>query len=358
MVKKAAGFFAFAAVEMTVLFIGISFLVGVINEFLPAEKVKNILSAKKGRGYFIGAGLGALTPFCSCSSIPITVGLLKAGAGFGPTMSFLFASPLVNPIIVVLFITAFGLKIAVIYAILALAMAVLAGYLLEGFGFNKHIKKEVFNNPIQSACCSSDSTQSTPNPIGQNNPFPMAPALQTESASACCSSSNPFPMAPPSQTASACCSSASDAVEIHNPLAATGKTGRWQRIFKEAVTQFRTFLPYILLGIGIGSVFHGFVPKDIVVRYAGPDNPLAIPVAAVIGIPLYVRVSTMIPVSVSLIGKGMSLGTVVALVIGGAGASLPEMVMLKGLFRAPILVAFLISVFGIAVTAGFMLNLI
>ena len=85
---------------------------------------------------------------------------------------------------------------------------------------------------------------------------------------------------------------------------------------------------------------------------------MAIPVAAVIGIPLYVRVSTMIPVSISLIGKGMSLGAVVALVIGGAGASLPEMVMLKGLFRAPILVAFLISVFGIAVSAGFILNLV
>jgi len=144
---------------------------------------------------------------------------------------------------------------------------------------------------------------------------------------------------------------------LHQESVAVLFRNGWQ-VWAGICTQFRTFLPYILLGIGIGSILHGFVPKDIVVRYAGPDNPMAIPVAAVVGIPLYVRVSTMIPVSISLIGKGMSLGAVVALVIGGAGASLPEMIMLKGLFRTPILVAFLISVFGIAISAGFILNLL
>lgn len=345
MLKKAAGFFAFAAVEMTILFIGISFLVGVINEFLPAEKVKNILSDRKGKGYAIGAGLGALTPFCSCSSIPITVGLLKAGAGFGPTMSFLFASPLVNPVIVALFITAFGPKIAVVYCALALCMAVFSGYLLNRFGFEKHIKRDVFHLPSEASCCNSASAQAGGNPGSVDfskleTPFPMSTPV--------------FPTA----SESACCATAAETVSIR-PAPATGaKSGRWQRIFKEAVSQFRTFLPYILLGIGIGATFHGFVPKDILVQYAGPDKPLAIPVAAVIGIPLYVRASTMIPVSISLIGKGMSLGAVVALVIGGAGASLPEMVMLKGLFRAPILLGFLISVFGIAISAGFILNLL
>jgi len=329
MLKNAAGFFVFATAELTLLFIGISFLVGVINEFLPAEKVRNVLTARKGHGYFVGAGLGALTPFCSCSSIPITVGLLKAGAGFGPTMSFLFASPLVNPVIIVLFITAFGLKIAVIYSVLALGMAILAGYLLNSFGFEKYIKGDAINRPIESACCGRSESIQTVQPNDQDIPFAMHPESQGKYKSSCCSSS-------------------SDGL----------KTGIWKRIFREAVTQFRTFLPYILLGIGIGAILHGFVPKDIVVRYAGPDNPMAIPVAAVVGIPLYVRVSTMIPVSISLIGKGMSLGAVVALVIGGAGASLPEMIMLKGLFRIPILVAFLISVFGIAISAGFILNLL
>lgn len=348
MLRNAAGFFAFATIEMTLLFIGISFLVGVINEFLPAEKVRNILSARKGHGYIFGAGLGALTPFCSCSSIPITVGLLKAGAGFGPTMSFLFASPLVNPIIVVLFITAFGLKIAIAYSILALGMAICAGYLLDRFNFEKHIKKDLFNRPIESSCCSGDKPIQAAGPVNQGIAFPVHTGSQGTPQSACCSAGDLFPVTPPSQGTSACCASA----------AGTAEAGRWRRIFREAVGQFRTFLPYILLGIGIGAAFHGFVPKDIVVRYAGPDNPLSIPVAAVIGIPLYVRVSTMIPVSISLIGKGMSLGTVVALVIGGAGASLPEMIMLKGLFRAPIITAFLISVFGIAVSAGFILNMI
>ena len=112
------------------------------------------------------------------------------------------------------------------------------------------------------------------------------------------------------------------------------------------------------IGIGIGALLHGFIPTGFVSEYAGPQNPVAIPVAAVIGVPLYVRASTMIPIAVSLVGKGMSLGADIALVIGGAGASIPEVVMLKGIFRVPILVAFLISVFGMAVTAGFVLNLI
>jgi uncharacterized membrane protein YraQ (UPF0718 family) len=106
----------------------------------------------------------------------------------------------------------------------------------------------------------------------------------------------------------------------------------------------------------IGALAHGFVPESLIVKYAGPDNPVAIPVAAVIGVPLYVRVSTMIPIFIPLMAKGMSIGAVVALTIGGAGASLPEVIMLKRIFSWPLLGAFLVAVFTIAVTAGLIFN--
>ncbi|MCA1787435.1 MAG: permease, partial [Desulfobacteraceae bacterium] len=116
--------------------------------------------------------------------------------------------------------------------------------------------------------------------------------------------------------------------------------------------------PFIILGVAIGSFIHGFLPADMVVQLAGADNPFAIPVSALVGIPLYLRASTMVPIAASLMAKGMSTGAVIALIIGGAGASLPEVAMLKGIFKAPLLAAFLASVMVMAVSAGFLVNLI
>ncbi|MCB2216288.1 permease [Desulfofustis glycolicus] len=123
-----------------------------------------------------------------------------------------------------------------------------------------------------------------------------------------------------------------------------------------AVGQFKRLLPFILLGVAIGAVLHGFLPTELVTRLAGADNPLAVPIAAVAVIPLYLRVSMVVPIAVILIGKGMSVGAVVALIIGGAGASLPEVAMLKGIFRLPLLLAFLGSVLATAIAAGLLVQ--
>ncbi|MDX2477017.1 MAG: permease [Gammaproteobacteria bacterium] len=117
-------------------------------------------------------------------------------------------------------------------------------------------------------------------------------------------------------------------------------------------------LPYVIIGVAIGSIIHGFLPADLVVRLAGADNPLAVPISAIVGIPLYLRVSTMVPIAASLLAKGMSTGAVIALIIGGAGASLPEMAMLKGIFRLPLLIAFITSVMVMAISAGLLVNLL
>lgn len=339
MAQEALGFFAFTVTELAILFIAISFIVGALQEFVPPEKVKELLSAQRGHGYLIGAGLGALTPFCSCSTIPIMVGLLKAQAGFGPTMAFLFTSPLVNPIIVGLFFMAFGLKVTLIYAILALLMAVTISYALEKTNFKRFVKFDALDHNETSCCDSATPAQPKAHEPCAYDYSEVTPS----SALACCTAMGEAPTL-------TCCDTAA------GPEDASPNSGRWMRIFRQSVQQFRTFLPYIVFGVAIGAVAYGFVPKELIVKYAGPDNPLAIPVAAIIGVPLYVRVETMIPITVALMGKGMSLGAVVALVIGGAGASIPEVVMLKRIFKAPLLGAFLSAIFTIAVASGLIFN--
>lgn len=330
-VRQSLNFFAFAMVELTILFVGISFIVGCINEFLPQEKVKNVLSGRKGRGYLVGAALGGMTPFCSCSTIPMMVGLLKAGAGFGPTMSFLFASPLVNPVLLGLFLTLLGLKVTLVYAILALTLAIASGYILEKLGFSRYVKED---KEVQGGCGCESTSSPTPQLTIQSmeaiGPLGGSANVDIQTAEQCCAS----PAAPTKEK----------------------KTGRWVRIFQEAVDQFKRFFPYMVLGVAIGAVIHGFIPAQVISEYAGSDNLFAIPISALIGIPLYIRASTMLPIAASLVGKGMSLGAVIALIIGGAGASLPEVTMLKGLFRLPLLGAFLAAVFITALTSGLIMN--
>ena len=333
-------FFVTTMAELAILFVGISFLVGVINEFLPQEKVKRWLSGRHGRGYLIGSILGGLTPFCSCSTIPVTIGLLRAGAGFGPTMAFLFTSPLVNPVIIPLFITLLGLEVTLVYAMVAIGMTIVISFLLEKFGFSRFLISEVVHQGAATSSVGTPLTQPTPETAGgaANTQF----MVQLQPATPCCDTAGSGPEQPTSFT-----------IPVYQE-----QPGRWRRIFNEAVRQFRSLLPFVILGVAIGSVIHGFLPAELVVRLAGADNPLAVPVSAVVGIPLYLRVSTMVPIAASLVAKGMSLGAVIALIIGGAGASLPELAMLKGMFRLPLLIGFICSVMVMAVTAGFLVNFV
>ena len=339
-IRETLVFFVTTMAELAILFIGISFLVGVINEFLPQDKVKRWLSGRHGRGYLIGSLLGGLTPFCSCSTIPVTIGLLRAGAGFGPTMAFLFTSPLVNPIIIPLFVTLLGLKVTLVYAGVAIGMTIAISFVLEKAGFSRFV--------IQGVLQVGSATTAVSMPSGQ-------PAVATGGE---LSGSHFMVQLQPAVPSGEVGESGMEKAPAFAIPVYQEQPGRWRRIFNEAVRQFRTLLPFVVLGVAIGSVIHGFLPAELVVRMAGADNPLAVPVSAVVGIPLYLRVSTMVPIAASLVAKGMSLGAVVALIIGGAGASLPELAMLKGMFRMPLLIAFIASVMVMAVTAGFLVNLV
>ena len=304
MLANTAEMFVQLFVELTFLFIVISYIVALINEKLPAERIQKLLGGRKGRGYLTAAGLGAVTPFCSCSTIPLLIGLLKARAGFGPTMTFLFASPLLNPIVIALFIPVLGLNITLFYVSLALGISLMAGILLQHFGFEKFIRQEMLT-PKPSSCqsgCEISSDQG-----GCSTKPEKEPSI-------------------------------------------------WRKAWGESWSLFRTMFPYMLVAMLIGAIVHGFVPADFFAEVASADNPAAVPTAALIGIPLYIRVTTLLPLIDSFIAKGVSIGAVIALVIGSGGASLPEVILLKRLFNWPLLVAFLGVVFTMAVMSGFTFN--
>jgi len=302
MLKTSGEMFVFLFLEISALFIGISYLVGVLQLYIPPEKIKSILASKNGKGYVVASLLGAITPFCSCSTIPFLKGLIRANAGFGPMMVFLFSSPLLNPIVIVLFVATFGFKVAATYFLLAMGVSIAAGFILEKAGFVRYLI------PLEATTGSS---------CGENN-----------SCETSCCGSEPKPRS------------------------------KWLEILDTAWGDFKQAFPYLFIAMLIGALIHGFVPKDFIVRYASEENLMAIPFAAVIGIPLYVRAVVLIPLSIAFVAKGMGLGAVMAFIIGSAGASLPELILLRSLFKTQMIVAFLVVVLGMAILSGFMFTLL
>ncbi|NQY25403.1 MAG: permease [Campylobacteraceae bacterium] len=334
----AGNFFIFGFLELSILFLGVSFLVEILNVFMNPTKVQKVLSSSKG-GYLIASALGSITPFCSCSTIPLTLGLLKARAAFGPIMTFLFTSPLLNPIVVIVFWSAFGYQVTIVYALIAFCISMLAGFTLEKLGFERFIKKEIFQDDVK-----------------EKKSFFIKINKNTSINSSCCDSSTKpkFSFTTANSNTSTCCSKA--------PIEEESKKSKWEKItnkdlMKKTWKQFLSFAPYIAIGIAIGAFVHGFVPNELLSLYAGKDNPFAIPFSALIGIPLYIRASSMVGLAPALLDGGVSMGAILALTVAGAGASLPEMIMLKKIFKLPIMIFFLVSVFTMAIACGYLVNL-
>ncbi|MCM1168498.1 MAG: permease [Bacteroides sp.] len=288
-------YFVTITCELIALFLLISAAVEIILMYIPQDKIKKWLSGRGLLGNIMAAGFGALTPFCACSTIPMTVGFLHAGVPFGSTMSFLIASPLLNPIIIGMLGAMVGIKAMVIYFVIAFIAAVLFGFILEKMGMQKYVKQ----------------------------------------------------------------------VRLRNGHPQTGENKRaWpikrklREAFVSAWNSLRPILGYLLIGVALGAGIYGYMPQDFVMKIAGPDNPFSIPVAAVLGIPLYIRAETAIPIGVALMSKGMSVGTVIALVIGDSGMAIPEMTMLAGIFRKKLVAMIVAVIFLTAVIAGYLFNVL
>lgn len=288
-------YFCYITVELVVLFIVITALVEIILMYIPQEKISTKIEKAGFFGNVIAAGFGALTPFCACSTLPMTVGFLNAGVPFGATMSFLIASPLLNPIIIAMLGALVGIKAMFIYVAIAFFCAVFFGWGLQKVDAQKYVKNVRLKT---HSCCSTKTIELKELSWGQK----IAIALRTGWDTLC-------------------------------PIS-------W----------------YLIIGVALGAVIYGYMPSDWILKIAGPDNPFAVPVAAIIGVPLYIRAETAIPIGVALMGKGMSIGAVVALVIGGAGMAIPEMSMLASIFKKKLVAMIVAVIFLTAVISGYLFN--
>jgi len=289
------------------LFIGASFLVGLAQEYLPPEKVERKLRGHdEGTGNVAAAGLGAVTPFCSCSTIPVLAGLLQAGAPLGLAFSFLLASPLVNEIAVILLIGLFGIEITIYYVVMTFFAAVIGGIIIGRLGLVKHVKD------IRIV----DETEST---------------VATDGGTADC-----------------CVSSTGTAKQTHRQHAKTAA--------REAWSFFVDTLPYLILGMVLGALIHGVVPVDLLHAALGSENPLAVPLAALAGAPVYISLSGMLPIAASFSEQGIAIGTVLAFVIGGAGVSIPNLILLNKLFKRRLLLVYAGTVVTIGIAVGVVFN--
>jgi len=286
---KALAWFTFISLELLVLFLAISAAVAFVLQFISDEQMKKWLTRGGVWGNVIGATIGAITPFCACSTIPLTLGLLNAGAPFAPVMSFVISSPILNPIIIAMIYAFVGIKGTVVYFAVTFAAAVIFGELLEKMGGHSLVK----NVRLKKSCCS---------------------------------------------------------VETHT------NSSFWQKVAsacKTAWSDFKGVFIYLIIGVAIGAGIYGYMPEEFIVRIAGPQNPLAIPLAALIGVPLYIRAETAIPIGIALASRGMSIGAVIALIIGGAGMAIPEMSLLASIFKRKLVAATVLVIFATATIAGY-----
>jgi uncharacterized protein len=284
---EATRWFVVMTAELIVLFLALSFLIGLLGAWVPEQKVHLVFEKRSPVGAYLGgAALGAITPFCSCSTIPVLAGLLRSGAPFGPTMTFLFASPLLDPVVLALLTFVIGFKGAALYAVVTFVSSIGMGVLLARLGLESDVKEAAYRSKDEDDCCS------------------------------------------------------------------VGLIPVWRRAWSEAWGFFVAVLPYLLLGTAIGALVYGFIPTEWVASVAGEDQPLAIPMAAAFGVPIYVSAETFFPITSALLEKGMGLGAVVALVITGMGVSLPEVSMLAGLIRVRLVAVLIVSVFVVAIGSG------
>jgi uncharacterized membrane protein YraQ (UPF0718 family) len=342
-------FFVHLAVVLVPLFVGGSFLVGLAGEYLPPEAVERRLRGyDEGIGNVAAAAFGAVTPFCSCSTVPALAGLLQAGAPLGLAFSFLLASPLVNEIAVVLLLGLFGVRVTVLYVLATFVAAVVGGIVVGRLGLDDHVKDlSVFDaGRATEPDVAAEMGGSVEADGGTGDCGPDGGAVGqgcrtdggTARRSACGDAAD----------GGGCASSAEPVGRTHRDRVGTAAGEAWAFLVD-------TF-PYLLLGMTAGALIHGVVPVEVVRGVLGPENPVAVPLAALAGAPVYVSMSGMLPIAASLSKQGIPIGTVLAFVVGGAGVSIPNLVLLSRLFERRLLAVYAGTVVVIGTAVGLLLN--
>ena len=294
---RVLSFFIYDVIKIFILLMVLIYISSYIQSHFTPEKTKRILTKFKGLpGNIIGALLGTVTPFCSCSSIPIFIGFTKAGLPIGVTFSFLISSPLVDLASVILLASIFNWTIALAYVVVGLVIAVIGGTLIDKFQMEKYVEEFVLEG--------RESGNDT------------------------------------------------DYVEIE----LTKKERRiyaWEQV-KEIIKKVWV---YILIGVGIGAIIHGLIPEDFIQRILGDNNPFSVLIATVVGIPMYADIFGTLPIAEALVLKGVGIGTVLAFMMAVTALSLPSIILLKKVVKTKLLVMFVgIVTFGIIVT-GYLFNI-
>ncbi|MCG2803030.1 MAG: permease [Cellulomonas sp.] len=288
-------FFFYDSVKIVLLLVGIIFAVTVLRSFMSVERTRALLGGKReGVGNVMAAGLGVVTPFCSCSAVPAFIGFVAAGVPLGVTMSFLIASPLVNEVAIALLFGMFGIGPTLMYIGAGLVIAIVAGFTMGRLRLERWVEPFVFETRLGGQLI--DST--------------------------------------------------------------VGLTwdDRIQMGVEEVVSILRKIWPYLLVGIGLGAAIHGWAPADFFARYAGAGNPFAVLIAVGIGIPLYSNAAGIMPLVQALHDKGLPMGTLLAFMMAVVALSLPEMILLRRVLKPPLIATF-IAVTGAGIVAvGYLFN--
>jgi len=295
LLAEAVGFFIYDTIKIFILLAIIIFTVSIIRSFLPPEKIKKILSHKnKYAGNILAAVFGIITPFCTCSAIPLFLGFIDAGVPLGATFSFLVSSPMINEVALVMLLGMFGLKIALLYTVSGLVIAIISGIIIGELKLENLVENIGFKP--------------------QGNTFLTNFKLSWK-----------------------------DRVKLARAYTLFVIKGVW---------------PYIIVGIGVGAWIHGYVPSDFLAKYAGQGKWYAVPLATAIGIPLYSNAAGIIPFVSVLTEKGVSMGTTLAFMMAVTGLSLPEFMILKKVMKIKLLAIFAgIVGLGIIFT-GYLFNFI
>lgn len=289
-------FFIYEVPKVLLLMILVVFVVGIIRSYFSPEKTRKALEGKSlFAGNILASLLGVVTPFCSCSAIPLFVGFVEAGIPIGVTFSFLIAAPLINEVALVLLIGLFGIKTAVIYASTGLLLAIFSGFVIEKLKLQKFVADWVFNMQMNKA------------------------------------------------------------EVIEEKLNVNNRIDEGFKLVKEIVSKIWI---YILVGIAIGAGAHGFVPENYLANALGNQNWYSVPLAIIVGVPLYSNAAGIIPILSVLTEKGVSLGTALAFMMSVIGLSLPEIIILKKVLKWQLIAVFIVVVSTGILLVGYLFNII
>ncbi len=280
----AVNFFIYDTIKIGLLLIVINYIMAITRYYFPVEKIRDILTKRKWYGleYLLAALLGVITPFCSCSSIPLFIGFVGAGIPLGVTFAFLIASPLVNEASLFIFPSIFGFKMTLAYNVIGITIAMLAGMIIQKLKMDKDVNPDFLKFTTKK-----------------------------------------------------------DALEENNGenISLKKRTAIW---WKDGMSITKNIFPYVLLGVGLGAVIHGFVPRDFVENYLATGNWWTVPLAVILGTPLYANSVSVIPVIEAMVGKGVPLGTSLAFMTATVTLSIPGLLILKKAMSWKLLSAFII----------------